>query len=305
MLSRKEVIEAVQILIAVAWKGVLAIGATLVVLYCASEGFLPDGFSLGDAFLLVYVSFGFGVLALVGILYGAIAMLWVAGTFNFISNRIASKKGKPRTQLHRWISDRFLIFGASPLVFIAFSVGLFFIDGAKDMRPRETIGFFLICGFLTIAIFGVSQRESDVSETASAPTPEQAANRYKPKMRLAIYAALILVLMISVKPAMLNFTMANLGVRSLPKDLVVVNQTTHDRLIQLANHSKISIRFCPLEGSGEWASRDIRSVWGGVGSKSYLRLMDINSGGDRSILVPVARDSVDVVRTERVGFVCE
>lgn len=305
MLSRKEVLEVFQILISVAWKGILAVGATLVVLYCASEGFLPDGFSLGDAFLLVYVSFGFGVLAFVGTLYGAIAMLWFARAVIYLSNRSASKKGKPQTLLHRWLSDRFLIFVASPAVFIAFVVGIFLIDGAKDMRPREIFAFFLVCGFLTIAIFGISQRENEASEAASTPAPEQAANRYKPRMKVVTYAALILLLMIALRPAILNFTMGMLGVRSLPKDLVVVNQKTRDHLIQLANHSKISIRFCPLAESNEWASRDIRSVWGGVGSKAYLRLMDIKSAADRSILVPVARDSVEVVRAERVGFECD
>ena len=87
-----EQLEYAKQLLGVAWTAVLTVGGLVVVSYCWSEGFLPDGISFGDAFLLAYASFSFTIILAIGTLFGAVCALWLVNALVWGGNRYCKKK---------------------------------------------------------------------------------------------------------------------------------------------------------------------------------------------------------------------
>lgn len=56
-----ERLEGIQSLLTIGLKLMLAMGSLVVIVYCGAEGILPDGFSFGDAFVLVCSILSFSV----------------------------------------------------------------------------------------------------------------------------------------------------------------------------------------------------------------------------------------------------
>jgi len=83
----KENLDWIKSALSILRSVVIGIGALIVVTYCTLEKVMPDGLSLGDAFFLVYVTFGFGLLASIGTIYGAFSTLGIVHVLIYAINR--------------------------------------------------------------------------------------------------------------------------------------------------------------------------------------------------------------------------
>jgi|GEM_PF-3273784 len=280
-------LKAAQLVIGVAAKGILGFGAVLVIAYCALEGFFPDGFSLSDAFLLAYATFAFGLIAAIGLIYGIISTLWATKIMLTVGNKISARAGKEPVTLHAALSPS-IVFIVSPLCFFTFGL-LWLTNTANDMHLKGTVGFFALLGFLLTCAFGV--RRPDAREVNW-------------RMHLILLAASVFLALNVAKPAILNFTIGMLGLRSFPNQLVLVPVEERDHLEALAKLNNLNVQFCSIPGSPLWATLDARAIWHGVGATSFVRLRDKQSDGERTILVPLQRKNVTLIRGENVPFHC-
>ncbi|MFM0414373.1 hypothetical protein [Paraburkholderia aromaticivorans] len=284
----KEHLEYAKQLLGVTWTSILTIGGLVVISYCWSEGFLPDGLSFGDAFLLGYASFSFAVILVVGALFGALCALWLVTSLVWAGNRYRRKKGLPEAEMRTQVRGAFYVC-LSVIATAGLATLVIMLPGPIDMHFRGTAGFFFLVGFAGLCLMGV-----------------KAPQRQPVTLIVAgwIGCLLVTVAMIGTRPALLNISMGMVGIRSLPAHLVAVGDAEHDQLAQVAKINNLSVKFCQLPETKQWATFDARTVWNGVGTTAYIRLMDKSTGGSRTVLVPVKRDGVEVLRGENLRFVC-
>ncbi|TDQ83483.1 hypothetical protein [Paraburkholderia silvatlantica] len=284
----KEQLEYVKAFLGVVWIGILIIGGFVVVSYCWSEGFLPDGISFGDAFLLGYASFSFAVILVIGALFGSTCAFWLVAAILWIGNRYRKKRGLAEAEFRDQFKGKFNLC-MSVVVTIPLAAVVIMLPGPIDMHLQGTAAFFFLLGFAGLCFFGV-----------------KAPQRQPMGLKVASWVGFLLVVvaMIGTRPALLNISMGMVGIRSLPSNLVAIGDSEYGQLSQVAKINNLNIKFCRLQETQQWGTFDARAVWNGIGTTSYVRLMDENSKGGRTVLVPVKKDGVEVLRGDNMRFVC-
>jgi hypothetical protein len=242
-----------------------------------------------DAYLLASTCFALFVLAIIGLGYGAFSALWIVRSLVAIRNWRLRRKGEVADfTLYSNFDGRFMIF-MSFLVWLPFAWLLIRADGAPDMRLHGTLGYFMLAGFLLVLFFGVC---------SSTNRPQS------PRLRASLIAMLLFSSLAVTRPALLNMTMGTLGIRSLPNQLVAMSDADHIQLAQVARLNNLKVSFCKLPDTNQWGSLDVRAIWYDVGNTSFVRIYDSSSEGRRSVVVPLDRKSVEVIRGENVRFTC-
>lgn len=287
--SLKSIASFLPHLFSLAWKTVIVLGGVVLVAYCYFENILPDGLSTGDVFFLASAAFSIASIAIVGFGYGAFAGLWLIRLMVFLQTRHRARRGLDASStLHKAISDKFLTV-MSFLVAMPFILLIFFAHAAPDVHFRGTLGFFMAVGGFATLMFGV------------LPV---AAQRRSLRLTFGVCTIAAFGILVATRPAILNLAMVNLGVRSNPGELILVSDAAHTQLAAAAKVSDIQIGFCSIPESNQWGTRDVRVVWHGIGSSSYVRLLDESSNGIKNVLVRVDRTTINPLRGENVVFKC-
>ncbi|KWO52351.1 hypothetical protein [Burkholderia ubonensis] len=288
-LPSKEYLESVKLIAGLIQAAVIVIGILVSFLYCAAETITPSGLSLGDVFSIVIITLGFGIVVMLGSAYGMFAavfplqcLLWLAEHRN--------RQPIQRIEIIPSLQGKWTAFMSASLLAI-FLLLIYAVHGKNlpDFSAARTFGFFPILGFFLLFILCTSW--------PSGRTPA-------PLHRAFLATVITVAVTIVVRPALLDFTMTVIGIRSAPSELIVVNKAEHARLEELAKQNSLDIRFCALPGSDSWATRDARAIWHNIGSKSYIRLLDRATNGQRNLRVPIAQDHLDVIGTESKASIC-
>ncbi len=288
-LPLKDELESVKLIASLAQAAVIVAGVLLVFLYCAAERITPAGLSLGDVFFIVMIAIGFGVVMTVGALYGMLAallplkcMIWLAERRDRQPNHgvqlVPGLQGKGTSMLSAFFLVVFLL-----LIFATLE------RGTSNSSAARTFAFFPILGFFLLFMFGTRW-----------PTGQVLA----PLSRALLAIALTTAVVGAVHPALLDFTMTIVGIRSEPSAVIVVNKTEHVRLEELARQNGMDVHFCALPNSDLLATRDARAIWHNIGERSYIRLLDRATQGQRSLRVPLERKNLDVIGTEGTAPIC-
>jgi hypothetical protein len=90
--------------------------------------------------------------------------------------------------------------------------------------------------------------------------------------------------------------MGTLGIRSLPNQLVTMSDADHIQLAQVARLNNLKASFCKLPDTDQWGSLDVRAICYDLENTSLVRTYDSSSSGLRSIVVPLDRKTVEVIR---------
>jgi len=291
-LPTKDQTEQAKNLLSIAQILVVAIGVLVVFSYCASERVTPDGLSLGDAFFLIWIALGFGFLMIVGTLFGMLAALYPAKWFLEFINRL--NKNRTEYKLTPLLSElMWPMISALLLISVAVGVALaIYSKTVPDWDVLRTCGFFVYFGAMLL-LFCFSR---DTSRQQGRATRT---------LSTVVIAVLMFISSIAlVKPELLNYTMRLMGIRSDPGALLIISQSDHDHLVELAKESGVDIGFCKLPQSSRWGTQDARAVWNGIGSTSYIQLLDRTSEGRRNLLVPIVRSNLEVVRPSGLSLTC-
>lgn len=287
-LPSKELLEQLKEIISIGRTTVVVIGVLVLFFYCISERVMPDGLSLGDALLLILIALGFGIIVLVGTLYGAITTLWFVQLLVSGVNRL--KPAAPPTTLRPALRGFQIVSVLCCVIFVIAGFASYSVGGSIGWQVLRTILFFPLVGFVLLLVFGVTNPASKL-----------------PGLRWSLGFAVLIFLsgMIATKPALLDLTMITMGIRSSPGALIVVSDSDHERLDELARQSGLTLEFCQLPRSSQWGTRDARAIWHGIGSTSWIKLLDRDTDGKDSLLVPIPRTSLEVIRPENVSLTCK
>ena len=288
-LPKKEELERLKELASLGQKIILAVGVWILFCYCLSEKIMPDGLSLGDAMLLVLVTLGFGVVMAIGVVYGTFAALAPTKLIVVLCNYF-DKSGQKRS-LPTFFEGGFMtavsIFCLA--VFVLFGMWGSSKATAPDMKLLPTLACFSCIGLLLLSCFAI-KRDGD--------------NPRKLIWSISLGLMAVILPIATIHPALMNITMTTLGIRSVPGSLVIVSAAERDSLEELAAQAEINIEFCQLPKSGQWATTDIRVVWHGIGTTSFVSLMDRTPNGSRTLDIPLPKGDIQVVRPENLFFEC-
>lgn len=289
----KEQTEQLKNLLSIAQAAVVVIGVLVVFLYCAAENITPDGLSLGDAFFLIWVALGFGFMFVVGTQLGVMVALiptkWLLAFVDRLND------GRTSNQLLPFFQEPFLRLGSGFGLFsIALGVVLAVVTKtAFDWVAIRTGGFFVLYGGMLLVL------------CFTRNTKREALRTYSGLTMLALASSMFIFCLGIVRPELLNYTMQLMGIRSEQGALLVVSSTDHDRLDELARQSGIRIDFCKLPLSSSWGTLDARVIWHGIGTTSYVKLLDSGTEGRRNLLVPIPRANLEVVRPQMISLACK
>lgn len=285
----KSLIDVIQASFATAWKAVLILGGAILVAYCYFESIVPEGLSLGDAFILASAAFSFTCIAVLGVSFGVFAALWALKLLVLANNFRLKRRGQPPgSSLHPVVDNRSTVF-MSFLVALPLAYLLIFVrDQAPDARMHATLMFFAAVGAITAILLLI------------VPAKAQRSNH---RLTVSFLAMAVFGILVATRPAILNLAMVNLGVRSAPGQVVIFSDAEHTQLAAFAAASGVKVQFCKLPTTDKWGTRDARAVWHGVGGSSYVRLFD-ETNATRDVLVRANRADVEVLRGERTGFSC-
>lgn len=289
----KEQTEQLKNLLSIAQTSVVVIGVLIIFLYCAAENFTPDGLSLGDAFFLIWIALGFGIMLVFGTQLGLILALIPIKWFLAFIDRLNG--GRTSNQLLTFFQERFFLVASVFGWFgIAFGVVLAVVTRTTfDWTAIRTGGFFVLYGGM-LFIFCFTR-----------DTKRQPIRVHSAMTTLVLTGLMFGSCLGMVRPELLNYTMQFMGIRSESGALLVVSSTDHDRLDELAKQSGISINFCKLPRSSSWGTLDARAIWHGIGSTSYVKLLDSATEGARNLLVPIPRANLEIVRPKMISLTCK
>jgi hypothetical protein len=288
-LPQKERIEFWQSMSGLAFKIAVAAGGLLMLIYCMSEGVLPEDVSVGDSVFLVWCLISFGFISIVGTLYGAIASLWIVCLILKLGNSYQQLKGRPQAVFVEILRSAALIYAASPMCFAAFLLVALTTDARPDMRLAETIGFFVLFGGFLVMAFGVIPASG---------------KRISWQLSFLIVGGVAVMITAGTRPALLNVTMSMLGVRSLPGEAVVVSDAERVRIAGYAKLYGIDVAFCELPGQGQSAIANAYVVWHAVGATSFVHLPVGPKSIERGIVVPTPRKELAVIGRDRLAPGC-
>jgi len=293
-LPDKEMLEQMKSLGSLARSAIVSMGVALFFVYCWSEHILPDGLSIGDALLLILIALGFGVVLVFGIVYGAVVAIWFIRLLSwFGKSRLGHYVGiKSVRSLHPSMMslDALICSILCAFVFTVLAVGAYIHTSPDDLGLERTLWFFPACGLFLLIVFATT---SEVQQPLTM------------KFKAALGAGLVFAFLLSFRPVLLNMTFMAFGLRSNPAALIVISADEHARLEGLAKQSGLHVDFCQLPDSPKWATLNARAIWHGIGTTSYLSLIDQGSSGNRTLTVPVPRSDVEIIHPSHVTLTCK
>jgi hypothetical protein len=127
---------------------------------------------------------------------------------------------------------------------------------------------------------------------------------YKKK---AGYLAFIMVTtLMAFKPALMNFAFINMGVRSSPSDVLILSQNAKEEIEAYFKDIKRPWTVCSPNNGKHWITRDVRTIWNGIGDVSYVRLLDPGSSQKKSYepLVPISSSDIKLMRDVPLQDLC-
>lgn len=287
---KKESIDALQALLNLGMRALLAVGLLLLVAYFASEGIFPDGFSLGDAFVMLYCAISFSFVMSIGTLYGAITTYWFVCVLVWSGNFIQTKRNRPHASFIGALTPGWPGVVGSVLTFACFAYVGWTSPSASDMRLVGTLLFFMMYGFLLTCAFGVVP-----------PLGRGVGWRVG---ALLVVGTLFLAANVG-KPALLNFSMGIVGLRSFPGDTVVVQRAEKEAIDKITNTYGFTSPACPISGTEQWVLANARVVWHGVGATSYVRVFEAKQDDPTSVLIPFEKMAIKVIKRDRARLACQ
>lgn len=272
-------------------KAIVVVGVCVLFFYCQGEQITPDGLSLGDALLLIMSALGFGVVMLIGIIYGltagvAIVQLMIAG-INWY------KKENKVSLMPLWQGKTMIGISITLLVLLTVLVLVGMHSGvAADMKLESTVLCFVAIGILLLCSVFL-KREGEAARSLSA--------------NLILGTLAVVTPLLMFHPAVMNITMTVLGVRSPPGSLIVIDNSVYPKVEEALKDSGFNVRFCQLPSSNAWATTDARVVWHGVGVTSFVRFIDPSSTEQTQYTVstPIPKASLQVFRPEHWKLTCD
>ena len=290
-LPDKKTIKNLKDLASLGQKVVLVIGICVLFFYFLSEQIAPDNLSLGDAFLLIMAALGFGIVMLVGIIYGLVGSIAIVQLMIVIVNWLKKVNKVSLVPLWQgklmiWISIIFLLL-TTILVVMGERSGT-----ASDMKLEQTVLCFLAIGILLLgSVFLKREGEEPRGLTAN----------------FVLAVVMIVTPLLVFHPAVMNITMVVLGVRSSPGSLVVIDNSAYPGIEEVLKESGFNIRFCQLPSSNAWGTTDARVVWNGGGETSFVNFIDPSSTDQTqyTMSIPIPKASLHVFRPWHWKMVCD
>jgi MFS family permease len=290
-LPSSETTKSLNDLASLGQKLILSLGVFVLFCYCFSEQIMPDGLSLGDAVVLIMAALSFGLVMLVGTVYGMTAGVCIVQAMVLIAN--ALKKENKVSLAKMWQGKSMMVMSIILLiVLVLFVVVGHYMNAAGDMKLEQTVLCFIAIGMLLICALGI-KREEEKPRTLTA--------------NIFIGALVTFTPLLVFHPAVMNITMITLGIRSVPGSLIVVDASAYPKVQEVIERSGLNINFCRLQGSGSWATTDARAVWHGVGATSFVSFMEPSPEGApvKSVSTYIPKDSLHVFRPSNEKFSCD
>lgn len=201
----KENLESAKLVTGLVQTAIIVTGVSLAFLYCIGERITPTGLSLGDVLFIILIAFGFGVLMVLGSVYGAMAALFPMQCLVWLAKRRTSQPEK-RIDIVPSLQGK----GNSITSILLLTLfGLLIVStldkGSPDFNVTRICAFFLVFGFWLLLVFGLRWP----AERALAPA-----------LRVLILTGVMVATITTTSPSLLNFTMMIIGVRSEPSVLI-------------------------------------------------------------------------------------
>lgn len=281
----KEILEKansiLNILLGLA-KVAVGFGFVLVSLYCFSEQIFLTGMTLSDAFSFLYSAFTFATIFVVGIIYGTYSVIWFYRIFVWFLDSTAFRNANAEIKFH-YIITGWIPITISFVCFVPF-IALPFFSSTTSNSYWGFLFFFLAVGFCNLFVFFTTTRTSEAMP---------------PKAKTAIIFALLMLSLIGYKPALLNYSFANIGIRSQPSDLILLSDKNYKYIKSIAATLGADFSACPIEGTETWITQKVNVVWHGFGEHTYIRLNIDKVNGP---LFPIEKSGVNFLRDKPFDF---
>jgi hypothetical protein len=263
-----------------------AFGGLLIFLYCVSEGISLRNLTVSDTLVLLHVLFSFVVIFVIGIVYGTFAMVWFMRCLQLVG-KLLGKDAKPfaHSDMNKW-----MLCLMSALMFFLFA-GITLTGNSTRAEPFYPIlGYFSMNGLFVLIILFCRDKDETLT--------------YKKKTG---YLALIMVAtLMAFKPALMNFAFINMGVRSSPSDVLILNQKAKEEIEAYFKDINRQWTVCSPNNGKHWITQDVRTIWNGIGDVSYVRLLDPSHAHKKSYepLVPVSSADIKLMRDVPTQNLC-
>ncbi len=270
-------------------KVMFSVGVTIIFIYCFSESVSPSGAKLTDAFPFFYIAFSFSVILTLGALFGTCSVIGVYRTLIWIARRL---KPKLNVIYHPTIDGKFML-AVSWFLLAIFTLLPLQEKISPEINYWGTLLFFLLVGFFVILLF---LAKSNLEK----PTTKA--------VKLGVLFMVTLLALIIYRPTLMNLTMGNAGMRSLPSDYVIIDTKNYDFAFALSQSLNLPFKACKIGATGKWVTRDMQVIWHGIGEKTFVRFVGTSEkkrqpGGNS--LYPLSRDGVDLLRSAGDSLLCK
>lgn len=262
-----------------AWVLSLAIGGLVLFTYLGGEGIFPRGLSLGDSLLLIYAASMFGFIMLVGISFGAAFSYWLLFLIVEVMERIQKNKSDGMT-IHPAIKGWGFVV-TSLFMFLLFALGFYYSSLSGSPENFSVFAYFFAVGISLLFFWGVRRK----GEGGAV------------KNKLSIFFLIIIMLILSLKPALSNLTMTAIGLRSSSGELVALNFEDKEKVIAVAALHGLKVSFCGIANTGLYGTLNLLVIWHRVGETSYVRVR-----GHR-LVIPLGR-AVETYPSGRASLKC-
>lgn len=243
-------------------KVILAVGISLVFLYCFTEGFAISGLTISDIFLFSYVAFSFTLLYVIGFFLGGCALVW---SVNLLAWLLNGRKKDGNAVVHPWLKGWWNTICSLALfvVFVLFGlVNTFTHATTSNADYWSWIGYFLLVGFFACLMLGINSR---------------VVKNDPPLIKKWLFVLLISIsFLLLVRPHLLNLTMSQMGIRSKTSDVILLDSESYQKTISVAKLHHILTRACQIPEQSTWIVENLSVVWYGFGDKGYLEISQVN-----------------------------
>lgn len=290
-----ETIKAILKLAIDSAKVFLAAGVIIVFFYCFAEGFSITGLSISDVFLFTFVAFSFGAIYGIGVLFGTVAAIWFVNLLAWLQN---TRKNRKHEVILRPAIKGLFMSGFSFAFFLLMVAAGFFLKFDPAVKYYSdywsAIAYFVAVGIVTCLMFGITFTVADKG----------------PTRRQAVYAvALVALCYLSIlHPKLLNLTLGQMGIRSKPSDVVLLDNENYQKTISIAKLHNIPMKSCQVPGQSIWVIENLNVVWNAFGDKSYIEIyqVDLNTEAFRNFKqFFVSKTGIEMIRGGRENWSCK
>lgn len=254
--------------------------------YLALEGVFPRGLTLSDSFLLIYTALVFGVVMVGGTFTGCALSYWVIYFLIWCRRRRGKGGDLTKLEIHAAINSKlFFIMSLSLAILVVLLVFSRSISGSNQ-KQLLTLGYFLVLGVWFIGLFGVKRE-----------------NQLHLGRRIAVFLLLTIGLMVTIKPILLDITMATVGLRSNKGELVTLTAADKLKVTAVAEMHGLSVDFCEVPSTKLYGTTDLQVIWHRVGDASYVRITNGTEQRQSTLLVPLSSD-LEIVISKNLVINC-